>query len=162
MKKVLTLALVFLLALSMLTACGGGTSAPPSSDNGGGTKSNSNISDADKELAKDAIDAAGIGSEKLGEQAKEFLDGLSGDWPFDLLPSGMPVYPDGKVQLSMNVGNAVTIIIEDTNEDSFIEYVEMLKNDGWTFSSDSTADKEEWSTRLVRDKSEVRMAVQQK
>ena len=165
MKRTWALVLVLLLTISLLTACGGGGSGngnnTPGSTPGGGTKSASDISKADKELAKDAVDATGIGSKEQREQAKEFIDALSGDWPSDKLPDGMPVYPDGKVKMSMTVsdGFSEVIVIEGTNGDSFKNYVEILKNDGWTFSSDSTAAKEGWKLRIVNDKSEVRIAV---
>ncbi|HHV09693.1 MAG TPA: hypothetical protein GXX75_05360 [Clostridiales bacterium] len=65
---------------------------------------------------------------------REFLP--EADWPADLAPDELPEYTAGTVTASAVDGEEVlTIKVTDTGKDDLDDYLEILKNAGWSITS---------------------------
>jgi hypothetical protein len=128
--KILAHCLALLLVLSMLAACG------VSGKRGGSSKSDKDDIELGVNFVKGLIDVSG-GTREERDRAKEIVGSLTNNkWPADKLPSGMPAYPDG-TPMTMVDGGTTAIVIRETSLDSLKRYVDMLKNNGWTFDDEN-------------------------
>jgi hypothetical protein len=152
MKKPLAITLLIILTALLLTACGG-------------DRSNSGITENDgKEMAKKAIDAAGVGTEEQRSQAKGFVDLLDADlsvWPADKLPVAIPEYPNGTF-LVVTEGDTIAVNVQETDADTVKGYIGMLEADGWDVADISAlgilvydAAKDGWEVRVQQSTSTI-------
>lgn len=77
-----------------------------------------------------------------GEDGEELVFG-GGEWPADKAAALIPVFKSGEVQSVMNSDDYCMVIVEKSNEKDWQDYIEKLKNAGFTddvmeFSDDST------------------------
>jgi hypothetical protein len=115
MKKILALALVMVLALSLFTACGGGN------DNGGNGGDNSNPTNNN-----------GGSSNPTDNPGNNSNEPTSGDgWPSSLLPSSLPEYTEGEISYSVNDKGKISIVIKEPTTDNIVAYFNALLEDGW-------------------------------
>jgi hypothetical protein len=164
MKKILALAMAFLLAVSTLAGCGIVRNIS------GGKNTEDRIEEAGKNIAKDLIDLSGA-SEEEREQAKDFIDGINNsDWPSGKLPDDMPVYPDGKFTV-LSSGDTTFVTISETSEDTIEKYIETLRGKGWTFENEKEAgilgihqaSKDGWVATIMKiDKDSLTLSVGKK
>ncbi|MCL2547732.1 MAG: hypothetical protein FWE76_01040 [Symbiobacteriaceae bacterium] len=68
-----------------------------------------------------------------GEDAPDYsLPGIETDeWPFAYLPADTPVYPAGDVRQVYAEPGMISIYVDDVSTESFLVYVEALKDSGW-------------------------------
>lgn len=118
--------LVLIPTVSLLAAC----------------SNSNNKDDNDKQMAKDAIDIANLGTQEQREQAKEFVDAVDTNlslWPASKLPIDLPEYPGGEMYVVLNEGNLTVVNIQGTTPDTVKEYIETLRTAGWEIVEDSVA-----------------------
>ena len=123
MKKFLVLVMTLLLAVALLTACGG----KDEGDGNGNTNEGGAPSSAPTAATAngDSDLGSGLGSDWRSDEESGSI-GLSDTWPSGL-PSDLPVYTDGKIEMN----GASSVVIAETDEDAFTAYIEAVKDAGW-------------------------------
>ena len=120
MKKILAIALVAVLALSLLTACGG-------NDNGGGNSTNPpNNSTPSGNGGNNSTPTPG-GNDNSGGSAENYPDYWNDEIP----------KMNGKVTFDIQSGNGATITLNAKNEDVINAYIDSLISDGYEKTSDT-------------------------
>ena len=111
MKKILAIALVMVLALSLLTACGG-------NDNGGGNSTNPPASNG----GNDTTPSNNGGNNNGGGSPIDYPDYWNDDVP----------KMNGKVTFSMELGeNNLSLFIDVKNKSVIDDYIKSLESDGY-------------------------------
>lgn len=123
MKKVLclTLALVFLLALS---ACGNREKVVEKTIESAAQKEGQDVDiDVDDDGKSISI------TKDDGSYSVIAEEGMV--WPEDTLPSDIPEIPGVSVSGTVDSGAGVTVVFKDCDEDTINAYIDTLKNLGW-------------------------------
>ena len=140
MKKILAIALVMILALSLLTACGGndnggGISTNPPASNNGGNNNGGNNNGGNNNTNDDKPDMS-------------LTEYMGGDWPTAYLPKDMPEYDEGIRTVTAKPGDVGISYFSHDPLTKFDAYLDALKNDGWkveeTVEGMGTATKGKW------------------
>ena len=126
MKKIFAIALVMVLALSLLTACGGngdnnnstgGNNSNPTSTNG---NNNNNAGDDKPDMSLPKIE--------MGEE-----------WPTAYLPKDLPEFNAKPTNVTAKPGDVSISYVTSTTTVELMEYLNGLKSNGWTLNEiDST------------------------
>ena len=129
MKKIFAIALAFVLASSLLTACGG---------SGNGHDGGDSFPDPSPQTDFQAAEAPKTDPPPQGN-ARGVPQKLADGWP-----EGLPRYPDGDAETDWDI-EFVIITVYGTSAQAASQYLETLKAAGWSVEGGLSMFGEAWS-----------------
>ena len=127
MKKYILAAFYIILIIAMLSGCSG--------------KSSPETAAADSQKAAEA--KAAEDTQKAVDNAMEVMETLTNkEWPTDKLPSELPEYTEGEIVNSGGEADEFYIKIDKTSKEALTDYLEKLKDLGWSVEDGKQAEAE--------------------